>query len=94
MLPETRAPAPSGVAHEAAYSAGEAVLVCTASRLVPVSSPAGAAGLEERWVPARVRAVRPDGGYDIDVADGAPHLRAGVAAALYYGTMSSRYVRV
>ncbi len=86
LLPETRAPAPAWPAHagsaDEAYRVGEAVLLRTASRLVPSFGPAGAAGLEERWVPARVRAVRPEGGYDLEVtADGAPQQRAGVAAA-------------
>jgi hypothetical protein len=81
LLPEARAPASAGHAHAKAYRPGEAVLLRTASRLVPASNPTGAAGFEERWVPARVRAVRPDGGYDIDVADDVPHQRAGVAAA-------------
>jgi hypothetical protein len=71
---------PAAVAASPAFAEGEAVLFRSLSRPLPAAS--AAAGLEERWIPARVRAVRADGAYDLDVeVDGAMYQRAAVPAA-------------
>lgn len=63
------------------FIAGESVLSRSLSRPLPSAAGAGAV-IEERWVPARVRAARADGGYDLDVdIDGAVYQRAAVPAS-------------